>query len=253
MIILISSAKTMSSSSSIIVPERTVPIFWCGSSRINEANVTIFSGRIKEILKVSSQISLETILRYRRFFEPDYFGLPAILAYTGVVYKHIAPEDFSPEDFLYMQEHLRIASVGYGLLRPLDSIRPYRLEYDVQLPDFDSGSVADFWKPKLTNKLIEDILADDGILLNLASKEIRAAFDWKKLDREVKIVTPEFKTWRGGKLKTIVIYAKMMRGQMTRYVLKKRIRVPEELVGFGSEEFNFRPEFSDDKSLIFTV
>lgn len=81
--------------------------------------------------------------------------MPAVCAYTGAVFKRILPKDFSAEDFRYAQEHLRITSFLYGLLRPLDGIKPYRLEGDVRLPEKGGISMFDYWKPLLTDYFIE--------------------------------------------------------------------------------------------------
>lgn len=95
----------------------------------------------------------------------------------------------------------------------------------------------DYWKPILTDWFINQIKSDDGILVNLASDEMRNLFDWKRVKQEVKIITPEFKVEKAGKLKTIVIYTKMCRGAMTRYILKNKITDMESLKVFEYEGF----------------
>jgi cytoplasmic iron level regulating protein YaaA (DUF328/UPF0246 family) len=116
-------------------------------------------------------------------------------------------------------------------------VNKYRLEGDVVLSGHDGKSMFDFWKPLLTDWFIQKIKADDGVLVNLASDEMRNLFDWKRVKKEVTIVTPQFRIEKNGKLKTIVIYTKMCRGAMARYILKERITYIDLLKSFEYEGF----------------
>ena len=108
------------------------------------------------------------------------------------------------------------------------------------------------WRPLLTDYFIDAIKSQGGVLLNLASTEMKDLFDWPRVEREVRVVTPDFKVWKGGILRTVVIYAKMCRGEMTRYVLKNRIDEPSLLKGFTWEGFTLDEEHSTDTNLLFT-
>ena len=162
-------------------------------------------------------------------------------------------KDFSEDDFRYAQEHMRITSFLYGLLRPLDGIKPYRMEGDIRLPERGGMTMFDYWKPLLTDYFIADIKRQGGILVNLASGEMRDLFDWKRVEEEVRVITPEFQVWKGGQLKTIVIYAKMCRGEMLRYIIKNRIENPEDLKAFTWEGFAYDEGRSTDEHLQFTL
>lgn len=153
-------------------------------------------------------------------------------------YLKLAPETFSDSDLQYANSHLLISSFLYGLLRPFDMINKYRLEGDVVLPNNNSKSMFDFWKPILTDWFIKKIKADDGILVYLASDEMRNLFDWKRVKSEVKVITPSFKVIKDGKLKTIVIYTKMCRGAMARYIITNKITNINELKSFEYEGFS---------------
>ena len=198
------------------------------------------------MLRVNAKIAAENYIRYQDFCSEDNLLVPAIGAYTGAVFKRIAPKDFTTDDFLFAQEHLRITSFLYGLLRPLDGIRPYRLEGDVRLPENGGVTMFDYWKPLLTDVFIEDVKRQDGVLLNLASAEMKDLFDWKRVEREVRVITPEFRVWKGDKPATVVIYAKMCRGEMTRFFIKNRITHPEQLKSFSWEGFTFDEGRSTD-------
>ena len=160
-------------------------------------------------------------------------------------------KDFTEDDFLYANDHLRIASICYGLLRPLDLIKPYRMEYEVKLPELGEGNMYNYWRPRQTELLIDEVKKSDNILINLASQEIQGAYDWKKVGSTVRIITPELKVWKDGKAQTIVIYMKMARGQMTRYILKNRITDPEALKNFSWEGFTYDESLSNGDNWVF--
>ena len=168
-----------------------------------------------------------------------------------MVFKNINPKDYTEDDFLYANDHLRIASICYGLLRPLDLIKPYRMEYEVKLPELGEGNMYNYWRPRQTELLIDEVKKSDNILINLASQEIQGAYDWKKVGSTVRILTPEIKEWTDGKAQPIVIYMKMARGQMTRYILKNRITDPEALKNFSWEGFTYDESLSNGDNWVF--
>ena len=127
------------------------------------------------------------------------------------------------------------------------------MEGDVKLPERGGMSMFDYWKPLLTDFFIEEIKRAGGILVNLASGEMKDLFDWKRVCREVRVVTPEFYTWKNGRLATVVVYAKMCRGEMTRFILKNRIESPDELKGFEWEGFAFDEAESEGDRLVFSM
>ena len=134
MLVFISCAKTMAARCSVVVPEVTVPKFETEAVR-NALEMSQYSvSELERLLRVNTKIAAENRLRFHDFCSEENRSMPAVCAYTGAVFKRILPKDFSAEDFRYAQEHLRITSFLYGLLRPLDGIKPYRLEGDVRLP-----------------------------------------------------------------------------------------------------------------------
>lgn len=244
MLIMLSCAKTMASTSKIKVPYTTIPRFIEQARELAVYLSQYTVEELEEILRVNPKIAVENYLRFQEFHSKDKEELAALLSYTGIVYKKLNPADFTVDDFEYAQSHLRLTSFLYGLLRPLDAIRNYRLEGDVRLPELGDKTLFDFWKEHLTQTLIEDTKQQGGTLFNLASDEMRGLFNWQKVKKELRIITPEFKTYKNGKLKTIVIYTKMARGEMTRYILKNRITDPEMIKAFTWEGF----EFDEDRS-----
>lgn len=253
MLTFISCAKTMASHRSLKVPEVTVPYFEAEAVRNALEMSQVSAAELEKLLKVNAKIAAENKVRFHDFCSEDNHPMPAIGAYTGAVFKRILPKDFTADDFRYAQEHLRITSFLYGLLRPLDGIRPYRLEGDVRLPEKGGITMFDYWKPLLTDYFIEEIKKRGGILVNLASGEMKDLFDWKRVESEVRVVTPDFQVWKGGKLKTVVIYAKMCRGEMVRHIIKNRIGCPEDLRGLSWEGFTFDEGRSTDNHLQFVL
>ena len=235
------------------VPQVTGPRFEAEALHHALSLSSYTTTKLEKLLRVNAKIAAENALRYRDFCSEENRPMPAIGAYTGAVFKRIAPKDFTADDFRFAQEHLRITSFLYGLLRPLDGIRPYRLEGDVCLPGQGGLTMFDYWRPLLTEVFIGEIKEQGGILLNLASAEMKNLFDWERVEREVQVVTPEFQVWKGDKRVTVVMYAKMCRGEMTRFFIKNRITRPEQLRSFEWEGFALDEERSTDTRLWFTA
>lgn len=236
--ILIACAKIMTGLCGQKIPFCTEPAFQTQANGIAAQLAGYTVEELQQMLHVNMQIAKENKLRYLSFFDARR-RLPAVFCYDGMVFRKLAPETFDGDTLLYANRHLFIGSFLYGLLRPLDMINAYRLEGDVVLPGNGHQSMYDYWKPVLTDWFIEKVKADDGILVNLASSEFRDIFDWKRVKKELTVVTPEFKVEKDGKLKTIVIYAKMCRGAMAKWMLQNRISNPEALKGFEYEGFSY--------------
>ena len=247
--ILLACAKIMADKVVCDVPTFTEPLFLKESNDIalfmSERSVEEFS----DMLNCKRNIAVENKLRFERFFDLQH-RLPAILAYNGQAYKCLQSLTLSSSDFVYAQEHLWITSFLYGMLRPLDKISLYRMEGNIE---YNGDTIFNFWKPRLTDLLIDSVKADDGILVNLASEEMKSLFDWKRVCAEVKVIEPEFKVLKNGKLKTIVVYAKSCRGAMTRFIIKNRLMQPAELQCFEYEGFHFAAEYGDEMHPYFVV
>ena len=215
------------------VPLKTVPRFQKEASGIALQMSQFSVDELERLLRVNAKIAVENYKRYQAFHAEGTPELPALLAYTGIVFKRLNAKDFSKVEFEYAQEHLRLTSFCYGLLRPLDVIRSYRLEGDVVLPELGNQTMFSYWQSRLTD-------------------EMKSLFDWKRVEKEVHVITPEFQVWKNGKLASIVIYIKMSRGEMTRFILKNRIENPEDLKSFSWEGFEFNESLSNEKKFVFT-
>lgn len=251
MLVLLSCAKTMTEQPGT---GQTEPLFRQEAERTASLLSRYGVDELGQILGVGTKIAAENRLRYLDFQVDGRKPTAALFGYTGIVFKRLRADDFSADDLQYAQEHLRLTSFLYGLLRPLDGIFLYRLEGGVRLPENGGQTMFDFWKPKLTDALIADTRKAGGVLCNLASGEMRNLFDWQRVEREVTVVSPEFKVQKAGKWATVTTYAKMMRGEMARFVLKHRVKAIEGLPAFASEDgFSYNPSLSDALHPVFTL
>ena len=199
---------------------------------------------IADMLGCSRQIAVQNRLRYMNFFG-DSSRFPAILAYHGQAYKHLKAETLNVDDLNYSQGKLWITSFLYGLLRPLDSILPYRMEGHVELPSGEGQNMFGFWKSRLTDILIDAVNADGGTLVHLATEEYQHLFDWQRVRKEVRIVQPLFYVRKGSELKIQAVWAKTCRGAMTRFIIENRIDKPEDLCAFSYEGFTYEPKLGE--------
>jgi len=247
--LLLACAKLMNSATSIKVPT-TTPLFADDAARhaIELDRYTV--EELADMLHCSRTIALENKQRYSSFFDVSEL-LPAILAYNGQAYKHLRANEFSSANFTYAQQHLFITSFLYGLLRPLDRIHPYRLEGKAELASTSHQSMFDYWKPRLTDVLIQAVQADDGILIHLATEEMQHLFDWKRVRSAVRIVQPQFLMQKDGKLRAVSMYAKGCRGAMARYIISQRISNPAQLRHFSHDGFVLAEDMSSEDSLVF--
>lgn len=251
MLIILSPAKTMDMSRMDISIPQTKPLHEKDAEFL-AAKMQYYSVQeLEKLLKVSEKLAEENHIRYEVFDSPHNPAKQAILAYNGSVFKEIKAVSFSEDDFNYTQDHLRIISTMYGLLRPLDMIKAYRLAYSLKLKDMD-GNLYDYWLPKITEPLIRDVNKAGGILINLASLDILGALNMDEIRKQVRVVTPEFQELRNGKYETIRSYAKQARGAMTRHILKSRMESPEKIRSFEWNGFRYNEKISDNEKYIFT-
>lgn len=199
---------------------------------------------IAEMLNCSPQIAAQNKLRYMRFFDEEPM-LPAILAYHGQAYKHLMAETLTGGDLSYAQGKLWITSFLYGLLRPLDTILPYRMEGNIELTSGKGLNMFDFWKSRLTGMLIDAVKADDGILIHLATEEYQHLFDWQRVSKEVRVIRPLFYVRKGNYMKIQAVWAKTCRGAMTRFMIENRISNPEHLSAFNYQGFTYDPNLGE--------
>ena len=185
---------------------------------------------------------------HERFLDMDLRrGLtPAILSYDGIQYKYMSPSVFETGELDYIEEHLRILSGYYGVLRPMDGVTPYRLEMQARASVDGHKDLYDFWG----RSLYEEVMDDSRIIINLASKEYSRCIE-KYLGPEDRYISCIFGELSGEKVVQKGVYAKMARGEMVRFMASKGIEQPEQLREFDWSGYGFDEERSTDTEYVF--
>lgn len=177
----------------------------------------------------------------------------AIMAYHGIAYLGLDAPSLSDDDLNFAQDHLVILTGLYGALRPLDLMKPYRLEMKIKLANDKGKDLYQFWYDEINKYFIKRLKQDDNVWINLSSEEYTKAIDTKLFPKNVRKITPLFKQEQAnGSFKQIVVYAKKARGMMSRYIITNRLTDVEDIKGFDAEGYAFNPGLSDDENWIFT-
>lgn len=221
MLIIISPAKTLDYESPLATTRFTQPELLDRSAELMEYCRELTPAQIGSLMKISDKLAGLNAARFAEWqpnFTPEN-ARQAILAFKGDVYTGLQAEDFSEQDFDFAQQHLRMLSGLYGLLRPLDLMMPYRLEMGIKLHNAKGNDLYSFWGDLLTEKLNQQLKAQgDNVLINLASDEYFKAVKPAKLDGQ--LIKPVFLDEKGGKFKVISFYAKKARGLMSRFIIQ---------------------------------
>lgn len=223
------------------------------SNQLIEVLQTKSEEEVQELMSISDKLAQLNVERYDNFKKsaPKH-AKQSILAFQGDVYQGMNAEDFTHEEHDYAQQHIRILSGLYGLLRPLDLIQPYRLEMGTKLQTDKGDNLYDFWGDKITDQLKKDIKSQgDELLINLASNEYFKSVNKKELKKDFNILDVEFKDFKNGKYKIISFFAKKARGLMARYIVKNQVEKVEDLKGFDLEGYSFDEKDSTETKLAF--
>ena len=160
-------------------------------------------------------------------------------------------DDFNENDFKFSQQHLRILSGLYGILKPMDFIEPYRLEMGIPLKTNRGNNLYEFWDDNITKYINKELDGEEEkVLLNIASEEYSKAIDFNRINHRV--VNVFFKEFRKGKYQIVSIYAKQARGLMARYIIKNSIDSIEKIKAFNEDGYKFNLELSDFNNFVFT-
>lgn len=253
MLIVISPAKKLDYETQVITKVYTTPDYLKDSAVLIKRLRDFSTLDISALMNVSSKISELNFDRYEAW-NPRFTTTNAkqsILAFMGDVYAGLDATSFKQRDLNYAQNHLRILSGLYGVLRPLDLMQAYRLEMGTRLQTDRGKNLYEFWGTIITDGLNSQLKKiKSGTLINLASNEYFKSVKAKLIKGE--IVTPSFKEYRKGDYKMIGIYAKKARGLMSRYIIENRLQNPNDLKSFDKDGYRFNKKLSKDNHLIFT-
>lgn len=209
--------------------------------------------QISDLMKISDKLAVLNADRYNNWSLPfnERNAKQAAFAFKGDVYIGLEIDSFSKDDLNYAQDHFRILSGLYGLLKPLDLIQAYRLEMGTSFQNKRGKNLYEFWNSSITKHLNKELeLSKSQYLLNLASNEYYKVILPKTLNATV--ITPVFKDWKNGRYKIISFFAKKARGMMAAYQLKNKIKNPEDLKGFDTAGYTFNDDMSQGNQLVFT-
>ena len=253
MLAILSPAKTLDYETPLKTKLNSQPIYGRESNQLIKTLRTFEPFEVASLMKISDKLA---DLNHKRYIEwrnnpAESKTRPAALAFKGDVYQGLEAESFNDNDLKFAQRHLRILSGLYGLLRPLDVIQPYRLEMGTKLKTSKGQNLYDYWGTKLTNGLNEALKeSKEGTLVNLASNEYFGAVQPKLL--EGSLLNIGFKEKRNGQLKFVSFSAKKARGLMAKFIIKERLKNPDDLKNFDLEDYKFNKKLSSELEWTFS-
>ncbi len=256
MILVISPAKALDYETPPTVTTRSQPAFLDEAAKLIDVLRERSPAEIAGLMSLSDPLAALNVARYAAWSRPfsERNAKQAVLAFNGDVYAGLAAATLSEADLAWAQDHLRILSGLYGVLRPLDLMQPYRLEMGTRLVNPRGKNLYEFWGERITDELNRLLRRDrdeglEPLLLNLASDEYFKSVKVQKL--EGRLLTPVFEDWKGGRYKIISFYAKRARGLMSRHVIENRIDDAEGLKSFDRGGYSYAADASDADRLVF--
>jgi cytoplasmic iron level regulating protein YaaA (DUF328/UPF0246 family) len=245
MLILISPAKKLNFSPHSC-KEFSIPEFASDTQLLINDLQKLSADEIARLMRVSNDIAELNFERFQNFSDEYNFenAKQAIFAFNGEVYNGLKAGSFTKDQLSFADQHLRILSGLYGVLKPLDLMQPYRLEMGSKFVNVRGRNLYEFWRAQVTEKLNQTLAKQKtDIIINLASEEYFKVIDKSKL--QAKIITPSFKHNKQGVYKVIMMYAKKARGNMARFIIENKITDPQDLKNF-SEGYRFEEFLSDE-------
>jgi len=250
MLVVISPAKRLDWDARDVA--MTEPDFQQDAVRLVRTARNLTLGDLQKLMDISPDLARLNRDRYRAFSDtPDAeMTRPAALAFAGDTYQGLEAASLDPDEMDWAQDHLRILSGLYGVLRPLDAIQPYRLEMGSRLKTRRGGSLYDYWRDQISKALnAQGAATDSDVLVNCASQEYFGAVAPKAL--KLRVVTPVFMEDKDGTPKIVSFFAKKARGAMARYVIQNRLSDPGDLTGFETGGYAYRPDLSSEDQPVF--
>ena len=252
MLFLLSPAKKLDYDSVVATQTHTQPLFVKEATALIKVLKDKSAEEVSALMDLSPALSKLNVDRYAAW-KPSFTqanSRQAILAFNGDVYEGMNASSLNEKDLLWAQDHVAILSGLYGVLRPLDLMRPYRLEMGTRLTNPAGSNLYAFWAKTIAPYLNERLAADKSpIIINLASEEYYKSVDLKAL--KARVVQCVFQDGKKGVFKVVSFHAKRARGLMARYAIEHRVTKPEGLKKFDSEGYMYTPELSTEDKLVF--
>jgi cytoplasmic iron level regulating protein YaaA (DUF328/UPF0246 family) len=250
MLIVLSPAKSLDLDTPPTTGRATTPQFIDRAAELIRVLKDYSPAQIGELMSISDPLAVLNVTRYASWHPDHEAARQAVMSFDGDVYTGLDARTLKPKALDYVQDHVRILSGLYGLLRPLDRMHPYRLEMGTKLGNPRGKDLYAFWGETVTGALNEALAANGAsVLVNLASEEYFKVVKTKLLD--VPVVTPVFEDWKNGKYKIISFFAKRARGMMARYAAEKGMLDPQKLKKFNVDGYAFDKSVSTEKEWVF--
>jgi len=247
MLVVVSPAKKMDMSPvEGVTPTR--PAFRAEAEDLAQVARGLDVGDLQKLMKISENLARLNADRFAEFGTME--EKPAALAFAGDTYQGLEAGSLDAEEMAWAQDHFRILSGLYGLLRPLDAIEPYRLEMGSRLATDRGRTLYDYWGDRISRALNAQAREiGTETLVNCASQEYFGAVDRDALD--LRVITPVFMEEKAGTPKIVSFYAKKARGAMARFVIQHRLTDPEALKEFDTGGYRYNAEMSEGDSMVF--
>lgn len=211
------------------------------------------SGDLQSLMKISEKLGELNYERNQKWNRKhtEKNSKQCVFAFQGDVYQGLEAESFNATQINFCQKHVRILSGLYGVLRPLDLIKPYRLEMGTKLETKHGNKLYDFWGDKICDQIQADLkAAKSKLIVNLASNEYSTAARLKQIDANV--ISPAFKDWKNGQYKMISFFAKKARGMMTKFIVDNKIKNGDGIREFNYGGYEYNHDMSDEFTPTFT-
>ena len=247
MLVVVSPAKKMNMDP-VEGLEPTRPAFQAQADELAKVAQGLSVDDLQKLMKISENLAKLNRDRFSDFGEMQ--DKPAALAFAGDTYQGLEAASLDDDEMMWAQDHFRILSGLYGLLRPLDAIQPYRLEMGSRLKTAKGKTLYDYWGDTIARALNEQAHAIKAeVLVNCASQEYFGAVDLNALN--LRVVTPVFMEEKPGGPKIVSFYAKRARGAMARYIIQRRLTEPEALTEFDTGGYRYVPDISEPDKPVF--
>ena len=249
--LILSPAKSLDLESKVPTNESTESCFLAEAERLNKMLKKKSARSLSKLMSISpslGQLNYERNQEWHLPFTKDN-ARQAVYAFSGDVYRALDVYTLPQEKIEKLQDTVRIISGLYGVLKPLDLMQPYRLEMGTKMKVGRNKNLYEFWRKKVT-QAFNDELKDDELFLNLASNEYFKAIDRKVL--KVPVITAVFKDFKNGEYKSIMTFAKLARGYMTRFIIDTNANTIEDIKKFNYEGYGYDNNMSTETELVFT-
>ena len=233
--------------------EFTSPLFLDKASDLIDILKSFSVQDVASLMGLSDKLATLNFERFQSWSAAKKIGADskhALFVFQGDVYQGLQAENLSKGDVTFAQKHLRILSGLYGELKPLDLIKPYRLEMGTKYKNERGDNLYQFWGDKIQKNIVNELKANkSNLVINLASKEYFSVVG--KLPEDIEVVSPVFKDFKNGQYKIISFYAKKARGYMSSWIIKNKVSKSEDLKGFDLEGYKFSNKMSTPSEPVF--